>query len=234
MTETLSIHQTTLGKKAIMAVTGLILFGFVTTHMIGNLKLYAGANEFNSYAASLRDLPSLLWLARITLLAAVLLHIATAVQLAMRNKQARPQHYIFRKYVSANYASRTMYWSGPILLLFVVYHLMHLTFGIGGQELDPLNPYNNVVYGFQSWPVSLVYILGNVALGIHLFHGLWSLFQTIGISHPRYDVLRRWFALGASGAITAGNVSFPVMVLLGVIEPNNNIIIFDQLAMLTY
>lgn len=220
-----SIYRSSLGKKAAMAVTGLALFGFVVGHMAGNLKAFLGAEEFNHYAEWLREVGSpliphggLLWIARLGLLAAVGVHILAAVQLTLQNRRARPQGYRVRKGVQLDYASRTMRASGVLILIYVVYHLMHLTWGNAHPDFAPGDPYRNLVVGFQVVPVSLVYIAANLLLGIHLYHGLWSFFQSLGWSHPRYNPWRRGFAVAFSLVVTLGFVSVPLGVLLGVIS----------------
>lgn len=215
-----TLSQTTVGMKALMAVSGLALFGFLVGHLLGNLKLYAGPQALNDYAAFLHSIPALLWTARIGLLAAIGAHIYAAYKLALRKSDARPVPYKKKEHLVTNYAARTMYWSGPILLFFIVYHLAHLTFGrTPGYVFDPQNVYNNVVYGFQNIWVSAIYIVGNLAVGFHLYHGLWSMFQTLGASHPRYDRWSKRFAVIFSLALTAGNLSLPISVLAGWVEP---------------
>ncbi|HJK99345.1 MAG TPA: succinate dehydrogenase cytochrome b subunit [Polyangiaceae bacterium LLY-WYZ-14_1] len=232
VTRTLTLPQTTIGQKAIMAVSGLAMFGFVIGHMIGNLKLYQGPEKLNEYAAFLRTVPALLWGARAVLLVAVGAHIWSSIQLGSRNAEARPVGYRRKKSLASTYASRTMYWTGPILLFYIVYHVLHLTFGYGipGNAYDPHNVYNNVVLSFQQPLIAGIYVLGNLALGFHLFHGATSMFQTIGASHPRYDRTRNLAALGLVGAVLVGNLSFPLMVLAGVVQPTDQTFFFPALA----
>ena len=223
MQRTLTLYQTTIGKKAIMAISGLVLVGFVIGHLAGNLQLYAGPEAINSYAALLHSMPGALWAARIVLLIAVGAHITTAVQLGKRNVDARPPSGGYRKRVSqkTSYAARTMYWSGPILLLYIVYHLAHLTLGYApGYEFSPTHVYNNVVYGFMNPFVSVVYIAGNLALAFHLYHGVWSMLQTLGAAHPRYDSMKKRGAQVLGLVIALGNVSFPIAVMTGVVSPD--------------
>ncbi|RMH15362.1 MAG: succinate dehydrogenase [Acidobacteria bacterium] len=217
--------RSALGKKAVMAVTGVVLFGFVLGHMIGNLKLYQGPEKLNGYAAALREVgaPFLahgeaLWIARLVLLAAVVLHILAAWQLTLINRRARPVAYVKQVSVASTYASRTMRWGGVIILFFVVYHLLHLTFGSVHPDFRAEDVYRNVVVGFQNPVVSLFYMLAQLALGLHLYHGLWSFFQSLGMSGPRLDVLRRRFAVLFALVITAGNLSFPLAVLSGMVS----------------
>jgi len=203
-----------------MAVTGLILFGFVVAHMIGNLQAYLGPEAMNGYAAWLREVAhgAGLWIARGVLLLATALHVWAAVSLARGNVRARPIGYRRRAFERSTYASRTMVWSGPILALFVVYHLLHLTFGTVHPSFVEGDVYHNFVAGFQNPLVSGFYILAMIALGIHLYHGIWSLLQTLGLSHARYNGLRQGFAGLMTAVIVVGNISFPLAVLAGVIR----------------
>ncbi len=217
-------YRSTLGKKAIMAVTGVILFGFVLLHMVGNLKLYQGADKLNGYAAGLRQIgaPILghgeaLWIARGVLLLAVALHILSAYQLTLLNRKARPVSYARQLPQASTYASRTMRWGGVIILLFVVYHLLHLTFGGVHPDFKAGDVYHNVVVGFQNPLVSGFYLLAQLALGLHLYHGLWSLFQSLGWSGPLLDVFRQRFAAGFALIVVLGNLSFPLAVLFGIV-----------------
>jgi succinate dehydrogenase / fumarate reductase cytochrome b subunit len=220
-----SFYRSAIGKKAVMAVTGVFLFGWIFAHMVGNLKLYMGAEHFNEYAKWLRVMgapampnSTLLWIMRVALLVAVVLHITAATQLTLMSRAARPVGYQRREVVAATYASRTMRWGGVILLLFIIYHLLHLTFGKLGLGYVEGDPYHNVVAGFQVWWVAVFYIVANLALGLHLFHGLWSMFNSLGLNHPRINGWKRVFATAFAVIITLANVSFPVAVLAGVVR----------------
>jgi succinate dehydrogenase / fumarate reductase cytochrome b subunit len=210
-----TFYSSTTGKKAVMAVSGCILFLFVVGHLIGNLQIYEGPDQLNRYAVLLRAEPPLLWAVRMVLLAMVLLHIWSSVQLAARNISARPEGYIKRKATGSSYASRTMYWSGPIILAFVIYHLLDLTFGKVNPHFVPGNVYGNVVASFQVIPVAAFYIVAMLLLCLHLYHGLWSMFQSLGIAHPRWTPLLRRGAAVMAILIAAGNISIPVAVLAG-------------------
>jgi succinate dehydrogenase / fumarate reductase, cytochrome b subunit len=219
------LYRSAVGKKAVMAVTGIILFGFVLVHMIGNLKLYEGPKLLNAYGVFLRHVGEpavpaygLLWIARVVLLAAVLLHIWAAWQLTLMSRAARPRAYAVRLKVHTTYASRTMRWGGVILLLFVVYHLLDFTAGAVNPDFRPGDVYHNVVASFSLWYVSLFYILAQVALGFHLYHGLWSLFQSLGWNQPRLNPWRKSFAHAFAWIITIGNISFPLAVLTGLVR----------------
>lgn len=217
--------RSTLGKKAVMAVSGIVLFGYVLLHMLGNLKLYLGPESLNHYAEWLREMgaPLLphegaLWLVRIVLLASVVAHVWAAWQVTRASWRARPKSYRKVERVQLDYAGRTMRWGGVILFLFVVYHLLHLTTGQAHTDFVPGDVYHNVVAGFSVWWVSAIYIVANLALGLHLYHGLWSLFQSLGWNHPTFNPWRRNFAVTFAVVVTVGNVSFPVAVLLGWVQ----------------
>jgi succinate dehydrogenase / fumarate reductase cytochrome b subunit len=214
--------------KWIMALSGVAGIGFVFMHMVGNLHLYEGPEEVNNYAEALRTLGGalaprggVLWLLRFGLIAAVAIHIYAAARLTIVNHQARPQKYESKRdYIAADLASRTMRYSGVWLTLFIVYHLADLTWGMGLTRSKFIHgdPYNNVAWSFSSTVTVIFYILSMVALAFHLFHGAWSLFQSLGINSPRWNGLRRGFAISLALIIFVGNVSFPVMVSLGVIS----------------
>lgn len=223
----LNLYRSAVGKKAIMAATGVVLFGYVLLHMLGNLKLYQGPEKLNRYAEWLREVGSpllphsgLLWIVRVVLLAAVVLHVLAAYQLTMINRRARPLNYSRREVVQADYASRTMRWGGVILALFVLYHLAHFTWGPDWAHPDFVagDVYHNVVAGFGVWWVSGFYLLAQVALGFHIYHGLWSMFQTLGWEDESLHPWRRQLALVFAWVITLGNISFPMAVLTGLVS----------------
>jgi len=201
-----------------MAGSGAVLFGFVVAHMVGNLQVYLGPHALNAYAEKLRAVPALLWAARLGLLAAVGLHVWSAWSLTRMSRAARPVAYRARETRESTYASRTMRWGGVIVLLFIVYHLMHFTFGNVHPSFVAGDVFHNFVVGFQNAAVSGFYIAAMIALGLHLYHGVWSMMQTVGLSHPRYDHLRHAFATLVAVVVVAGNVSFPVAVLTGLLR----------------
>jgi succinate dehydrogenase / fumarate reductase cytochrome b subunit len=211
------LYSSSVGKKYLMAVTGIILFAFVVVHMLGNLQIFLGAERLNHYAALLQGAAGLLWAARTVLLFCVGVHIVASVQLFLLNRRARPERYRMTRYRAADYSARTMVWSGPIVALFVVYHLLHLTLGTVHLSFVADDVYHNVVAGFRVAPVAAFYIAANLLLGYHLYHGLWSLFQSLGLSHPAYDRWRQVFAAVMATVIAAGNVSIPVAVLTGLV-----------------
>jgi succinate dehydrogenase / fumarate reductase cytochrome b subunit len=202
----------------------VILIAFVIGHFIGNLKVYQGEEAFNHYAEGLRTFGSpffadtqVLWLARAGLLLAVIVHIASAFVLVRQSRAARATRYGKFESLAFSYASRTMVWGGIIILAFVLYHLLHLTFGTVHPDFRAGDAYHNFVTGFRSWPVSLAYIAAMVPLGLHLYHGLWSALQTLGANNPRYNRFRRPAALAIALIITIGNITFPIAVLTGLL-----------------
>lgn len=214
------LFGSTIGRKAVMAATGVILFGFVLAHMAGNLQVYLGRETFNAYSEFLRHVlhGAGLWIARAVLLGAVGLHIWAATTLTLDSWRARPVKYRLWQARESTYASRTMRWGGVILLLFIVFHLLHLTTGTLHPDFLPGDAYHNFVAGFEVVPVSIFYIAANLALGLHLWHGVWSLLQTLGLSHPRYKRLAVTAATIFAVVVTLGNVTFPIAVLAGIVQ----------------
>jgi succinate dehydrogenase / fumarate reductase cytochrome b subunit len=210
----------TVGKKIVMAVTGAILFIFVIGHLLGNLQVFEGPEKLNAYGAFLHSIGEVLWPVRIILLIAVALHIIATVQLALRKKRARPIGYSRKQAIASSYASRTMYWSGPIVLAFIIFHLLHLTAGYvhPGAAYIEGDVYHNVVSGFQVWWVSLSYIVAISLLGLHLRHGLWSMFQTVGIHQPQHTARLKKAAMVIAVLIVLGYISIPISVLLGLVK----------------
>jgi succinate dehydrogenase / fumarate reductase cytochrome b subunit len=213
--QSLALYQTTIGKKYVVAVSGAILFAFTIGHMLGNLQIYLpnAQQALKDYAALLHASDELLWAVRLVLLAALVAHFVTIFQLYMINKQARPQDYVKKTPTISTYASRTMYLSGPILLAFIVYHLSHLTMGTTHPNFVHMDPYNNLVYGFRQPVAAISYIIAMGMLGLHLVHGVWSMFQSVGFNHPRYRATIRAFATGAAAALAIGNISIPLAVI---------------------
>jgi succinate dehydrogenase / fumarate reductase cytochrome b subunit len=217
-----SLYATAVGKKYAMAISGLILMGYVLVHMIGNLKVYFGAESLNKYSEWLREvgepaLPRewLLWGVRFLLLAAVFVHIHAAYSLTVMNRRARPERYhAKRDYVAADFASRTMRWTGIIVFFFVIFHLLDLTWGTANPDFVQGDVYRNLIASFERTPVAIVYVVANMALGVHLYHGAWSLFQSMGW----FGTWRRPFSIVFAGLIVMGNVSFPLAVMFGVIN----------------
>ena len=218
-----NVFRSTVFLKAVMGVSGLVLLGFVLVHMLGNLQVFAGPEAINGYARLLHErLGEGLWLLRIVVIAAVVAHIASAYALTMRNLGARTSRYAVVRRQRATYASRTMIWSGPIVLAYIVYHLLHFTLGAVHTDqvasIEQHDVYSAVVLSFQTAPVAIAYIVANLLLGVHLWHGAWSMFQSLGWSHPRWDPWRRSFATVFALVVTLGFISVPLGVLTGVIH----------------
>lgn len=204
-----------------MALSGLALVGFVIAHMLGNLQVFLGPEALNAYARSLRAVPALLWVARGVLLVSLVVHVGTAIRLVRRAAAARPQGYRQEHYAATTYAARTMKLSGPLLALFVLYHLAHLTFpgvAMGGYVHSATDVYANVVSGFSIPWVAGIYVVAQVLLALHLHHGIWSMLQSLGASHPRIVQPRRALAQGIALVVLAGNLSIPIGVQLGVVR----------------
>ena len=216
-----SLYSTAVGKKYAMAISGMVLMAFVLAHMVGNLKIYLGASSLDRYSHWLRQvgepaLPeqTLLWAVRIVLIVALVVHLHAAYALTQMNRRARPVKYASKRdFAAADFASRTMRWTGIIVLLFVIFHLLDLTWGAANPDFVEGDPYHNVIASFQRIPVALVYVVANVALGVHLYHGAWSMFQSMGWTRP----WRREFAVVFAGLIVLGNVSFPIAVMIGAV-----------------
>jgi succinate dehydrogenase / fumarate reductase, cytochrome b subunit len=223
MQRALTLSSTTVGKKVAMALSGAILVGFTIVHMLGNLQLYEGKEVFDGYAEKLQSMKIVLWTARIGLLFAVLTHIVAAAALFFKNSAARQVAYAKKKDIARDYAAKTMYLSGPVLLFYILFHLAHMTLGQTAGLYEWTNsPYDNLVHGFQYWPVIVPYVLGTLALGLHLFHGIFSAFQSLGVNHPQYNHLRRDLAIGLATLLTIGNLSFPVACKLGYVRASDD------------
>ena len=209
-----------IGKKVLMALSGIILFLYVVAHLLGNLQLYASSEAINSYAKLLHSNPGVLWFARIVLLASVGVHAIAGIQLWMRKREARPVAYHDKENIQASAASRTMIVSGLLIGLFVVYHVLDLTMGVtrtSSQGYEELNPAYNVTHGFAYAPAAIAYIIAMVALGFHLWHGVYSMFGTLGLTHPRYTENVKKLAAAVATLIALANVSIPVAVLTGLV-----------------
>jgi succinate dehydrogenase / fumarate reductase cytochrome b subunit len=225
VTAAATITRSSIGKKAVMAVTGIALFGFVVAHMLGNLKIFTGAEHFNAYAEALRTLgePILgreyaLWGLRSVLLAAVLLHGWAAWSTTRMSKAARPIAYAKRRPVQASYASRTMRWGGVILALFIVYHLLHMTTGTVHEDFEHGDAYGNMVVAFQHWYIFAAYAVAVLALGMHVYHGFWSMFQTLGAGSGRAKGALRGGAALIAGGLVAGYLLGPAAILIGAVD----------------
>jgi succinate dehydrogenase / fumarate reductase cytochrome b subunit len=223
----LAFYRSTIGKKVIMAVTGLIGVGFVILHMAGNLQVFVSQDKINSYGALLHGpAEELTLLLRVVLIVAVVLHVLMAWQLTQRAKAARPVGYEMRQPQVSTLASRTMRWGGVLLLVFIVVHILHFT----AHKIDPagwngqsdaaghVDVYGNIVNSFRIWWVSAFYIVSMIALGLHLYHGAWASIRTLGYSKPSENPLKRRIALGVAAVVWAGFTAVPVAVMLGIIR----------------
>lgn len=231
MTWLSSFWRSSIGGKVTMAVTGLMLFGFVVMHLLGNLQLFAGADKLNAYAKWLHDLGPLLWLARIGLLVIFVLHVATAIRLSRSNRAARPVAYQRPNTVQASMASRSMVLSGFSVLAFLIYHLAHFTF-----EVEAITPafvrmvdvdgapakdvYAMVTKSFASWEIAAAYAVFQIVLFLHLSHGMQSLAQTLGLQHKRYTPMIKTLSYVLALAIAGGNMLLALSVKLGLVEVN--------------
>jgi succinate dehydrogenase / fumarate reductase, cytochrome b subunit len=219
--KTLGLTDTTVGKKALLGVSGAILFGFVLQHMLGNLQVFLGPEVFNHYAETIKGNLPLVWGGRTVLLVALVAHVVLVIQLYTRSLAARPVGYRVKKNIATTYAAATMKYSGPALLLYILFHLAHFTFpglSLGGHEFSPVDPYGNFVAGFQIPWVTLLYIAANLLLGMHLFHGAFSLLQSLGLNHPRYNQRAKVAARAFAFLVTTGNVVMPLAVLFGIVR----------------
>jgi len=213
--------QSTNGKKVVMALTGVMMFLFVIGHLFGNLLVFAGRARINAYAQFLHFDDSLLWIVRSTLIIAAGMHVVVTTQLALRNKKARPISYLRKEAINSSYASRTMYWSGPIVLAFVIFHLLQFTAGYIHPETRFIadDVYHNLVTGFRVWWVSAWYVFAICLLGLHLRHGLWSMLQSVGLAHSlRKEGALKQAALIVAVLIVLGYISIPISILLGFLK----------------
>jgi succinate dehydrogenase / fumarate reductase cytochrome b subunit len=228
MAAAIPLYRTTIGRKAIMALTGFIGYGFVIAHMVGNLHIFEGEQKFNEYAEFLRVvgepvLPysGVLWILRIVLIVSVVLHVWAAISLSRTDWAARPSRYGKSKALSGNFATMTLRWGGLAIFLFVVYHLTHLTFGWthpdraawAGHEAA----YQNVIAAFSNPIAVAIYAFAMFALSMHLFHGVWSMFQTLGLNNRRSDKIWRGLAILSAVALFVGFMTVPAAVLLGAV-----------------
>jgi len=213
-----AFYRSAVGKKWVMALTGVMLMGFVFIHAIGNLKVYLGAEDFNHYGEFLREVlvpffprTVALWLARLGLIAAFGFHIHSAYGLTRMNHRANgPGYEHSRDWQAATAASRSMRWTGIVIGLFLIFHLADLTWGTLNPDFVRGDVYRNFVATFSRPPVAAIYIVANLALGLHLFHGAWSMFQSLGLNNPRWNSWRRSFAMGFAVLIAAMNITFPI------------------------
>jgi succinate dehydrogenase / fumarate reductase, cytochrome b subunit len=219
----IGFYEASIGKKVVMAVTGVILFGYVLGHLLGNLQIYLpftgvpSTEPINIYAAFLHSHTFMLWAVRALLLVSVALHITASVQLWRLKQEARPIAYVKKDDIPTSYAARTMMWSGPIIAAFVVFHVLHLTVGTV-LPIEEGDVRANVIGGFEHPAVAIFYIIAMALLCMHLYHGLWSMFQSVGLNHPRYTPLLKRFAAVFAWFVAIGNISIPVAVMAGFLK----------------
>lgn len=221
----MALWRSMIGKKVVMAVTGIVLIGFVIAHMIGNLKIFSGPNEINAYSRFLRevgmpelDYGQLLWIVRIVLFVCVTLHITAAIQLTRMSWAARPIEYAHKRELETTFAGRMMRWGGVLLAVFIVFHLLHLTGGVVGfapGQFKHLAVYENVVAAFALWPVAIFYIVAMGALCLHLTHGIWSMLQTLGWSTAQNEATLKMISNVIGIAVFLGFSAVPVAVMAG-------------------
>jgi|YNPBryBLVA2012_1023415.scaffolds.fasta_scaffold00027_44 succinate dehydrogenase / fumarate reductase cytochrome b subunit len=220
--ERVGFYEAPVGKKVIVAVTGLVLIGYIVAHMLGNLQIFLGPERINAYAELLHAAGPLLWAARLVLLVCVGLHILLTVQLWLLKRRARPVGYVKKADVPSAYAARTMILSGPLIAAFVVFHVLHLTTGDAGLPFEELHVYENVVRGFRIWYVSAAYMAAVSLVGLHVWHGLWSMLHTLGLDDERYRPALERISHAAGLLVALGYLSIPVAVLSGLIGAGVN------------
>lgn len=222
-------YKSDVGKKYVMAITGIVGLGFIVFHMLGNLHTFEGSHQINEYAEGLRDIGEpiaprtfLVWLGRIGLLVSLVLHVHAAFALTLSNQKARGEvgYDEKRTFLAANYASRTMIWSGVIILLFLAFHLADLTIGVKAVNPDFTRGevYDNLIASLERWPVFLIYVVAQGALALHIWHGAWSLFQSVGLNNPRFNHWRRNFATALASILAIGYLTVPFGIMFGIIN----------------
>jgi succinate dehydrogenase / fumarate reductase cytochrome b subunit len=209
-----NFFASTVGKKIVMAVSGLIMVGFVIVHMAGNLQLFEGADRLNSYSAFLHGPANeLLWIVRVVLIVALVAHVVSAYQLTVIDRAARPVPYAKRELQAATIGSRTMRVGGVVLLIFIVLHILHITtLTLQPAPLVEGDVYGNVIASFRIWWVTLLYVIAMLALGLHLYHGAWSSVRTLGFERGRLDPFKRPVAIALAVIVWAGFTLVPVAV----------------------
>ena len=218
MNRLFALWGTTVGKKVAMAATGIVLVLFLISHTISNVLIFSKPEHLDSYGAWLRSLGPALWIARAGLLAAALVHIVAAYQLTMLARRARPIAYSKREHQVATYASRTMRWGGLLLLVFIIFHILHFTTGTFHPDFREGMVGRNVITGFAVTPVAVFYLVAMLFLGLHLSHGVWSAFQTLGVNHPSYNRSRKLLAWGLALLIAGGLATIPAAAILGYLK----------------
>lgn len=217
--QALKLYQSSVGKKVLMAVSGVIWVGFLVLHLYSNLHIFAGKDVLNNYYEALEESVVQLWGVRAVLLGSILVHVISAFSLVWQNKKARTKGYQVQNCTATTYAARTMRWSGPILLMYIVFHLSHFAGGLfQDSSLAEDDVYGRMVTSFSVAPISFFYMLAFVCLGVHVYHGAWSFFQSLGLYHNKYNPLKRTLAGLVTLLLIGGYLSIPVAVLLGIIK----------------
>lgn len=220
-TKALTLIDTSVGKKAALAVTGVVLFGFTIGHMLGNLQVLEGPEVYNAYGEAIKSKPILLWGVRTLLLVCLLVHTYIVLELYGKSVAARPVGYKVKKNIATSVAALFMKVTGPLLLVYIIFHLAHFTFpgvALGDYEHVPGDVYSNFVNAFSiPWVVAL-YVIANICLGFHLYHGVFSMLQSVGLNHPQYNNKLKLVARGLAFLVTAGNVFLPLTVFLGLVK----------------
>ena len=211
-------YRATIGKKVVMAVTGIILVGWIIGHVLGNLLIFRGAAALNEYAALLKSNLALLWAVRVALIVAVVLHVTAAVQLVRQQAASRPVRYVKQTPQESTVASRTIRWGGAIIAVFLVFHLLHMTTGTLHPAFSHTDVYGNMLTGLSVPWVAAIYLVAVAALGLHLYHGIWSVFQTLGVNHPSFTAVRRRLAVGIAALVYLGFTAIPVAIVLGLLD----------------
>ena len=223
------LWRSSIGRKMLMALTGLALIGFLVGHLTGNLLVFKGRDALNDYAEWLKHSGPIVWGARLGVLAVFGLHVYLGIKLSQENREARPERYAHEATVQASLASRTMIRTGMLVLVYVIYHLLHFTFGVvqpdGYAAVEKLagdasrhDVYAMVLHGFSNPLVSLSYLVAMLVLGLHLSHGIASFFQTIGFNHPRYEPKIRCASRAIAWILVAGYLTIPAAVLFGILK----------------
>jgi succinate dehydrogenase / fumarate reductase, cytochrome b subunit len=214
----LRLWKSSIGLKILMALTGVVLSGFVLVHMAGNLQVFQGEKAINDYAALLRKEPAFLWIARLVLLTAVGVHIWAYLVLTRRNQQARRYAYKETAHRESSFASRSMRLTGPLLLAFIIYHILHMTTGTVHPQFHEGAAYHNLITGLGVVPVAVIYVLAMAMLGLHLWHGVWSMFQTLGAEQARYQSFGRRFATVFTLVVVLGFIAVPLAIVTGLVK----------------
>ena len=213
-----TFYRRTIGKKAVMAVTGIILVGWIIGHVLGNALIFRGPEAVNQYAALLKSNMALLWALRVFMLVTVVLHVVAAIQLVNQQRASRPVGYVRQVPQQATIASRTIRWGGLVLALFLVYHILHMTTGTLHPAFSHTDVYTNMVLGLRSPWVAAIYIVAVAALGLHLYHGMWSVFQSLGFSSPGISTVRRRLATGIALFVYIGFTAIPLAILFKLLD----------------